>query len=163
VLVTAHRPENVDQSRHLEALVDAVEAVSRRIAVVWPLHPRTRNVLRHTNRLQRLPAAVRLIEPVSYLEMMQLERHAAVIATDSGGVQKEAFFYRVPCVTLRHETEWVELIEAGWNRLAPPTSGDAVANAVLSAIHTQGKDVHPYGTGDAAARIVARLQAELGT
>ena len=73
------------------------------IAVVWPLHPRTRNVLRHTNRLQGCRQQCISSDPVGYLEMVQLEKHAAVIATDSGGVQKEAFFYRVPCVTLRHE------------------------------------------------------------
>lgn len=163
VLVTAHRAENVDHPQHLHAIVDAVEAVSRRIKVVWPLHPRSRQTLQQTNRLERLSAAVRLIDPVGYLDMMQLEKHAAVIATDSGGVQKEAFFYGVPCVTLRHETEWVELIDAGWNRLAPPTSGETVAHAVLAAIGTRGQDVQPYGAGDAATRIVTRLCADLGT
>jgi UDP-GlcNAc3NAcA epimerase len=161
-LITVHRAENTDHPENLHAIVDAAEAVSRHLTVVWPMHPRTRKILTDTNRLQRLPAAIRLIDPVGYLDMVQLEKYAAVIATDSGGVQKEAFFYRVPCVTIRYETEWVELIEAGWNRLAPPTSGEAVAAAIVDAIDTRGDEVQPYGAGDAAQRIVARLGADLG-
>ena len=94
--------------------------------------------------------------------MVQLEKHAAVIATDSGGVQKEAFFHQVPCVTLRDETEWVELVDAGWNQLAPPVSEQAISTAVLAAIGTRGANIRPYGEGDAAQRIVQRLCVDLG-
>ena len=161
VLSTVHRAENTDNAQRLATIVDALEAVAAKLPVVWPLHPRTRGVLQRAGRLDRLAANLRLIDPVGYLDMVQLEKYAAVIATDSGGVQKEAFFYRVPCVTLRDETEWVELIDAGWNRLAPPTSPRAVAGAVLGAIGTHGADVRPYGEGDAAQRIVQRLLADL--
>ena len=108
-------------------------------------------------RIEALPAEVRLIDPVGYLDMVQLEKYAAVIATDSGGVQKEAFFYRVPCVTLRDETEWSELVAAGWNRLAPPVDAIAVHNAICHAMGQSGAEVQPYGDGDAAARIVKTL------
>ena len=161
VLATVHRAENTDRPQRLAAIVDALERIAGRLPVVWPLHPRTRGVLQAQGRLARLPASVRLIDPVGYLDMVQLEKHAAAIATDSGGVQKEAFFYRVPCVTLRDETEWVELVDAGWNRLAPPLQADTVADAVLAAIGTTGSDVQPYGTGDAAERIVQRLSRDL--
>ncbi len=162
VLATVHRAENTDDPRRLAAIVDALEVVAERLPVVWPVHPRTRGVLQRDGRLARLSPGVRLIEPVGYLDMVQLERHAAVIATDSGGVQKEAFFHGVPCVTLRDETEWVELLDSGWNRLAPPLSARAICDAVLGSIGTRGADIKPYGAGDAAQRIVQRLCADLG-
>ncbi len=111
------------------------------MTVVCPLHPRTRAVLQKAGRLDALAACVKLINPVVYLDMVQLEKFVALIATDSGGEQKEAFFYQVPCVTLRDETEWVELVEAGWNRLAPPMSAGAVAQAIAGALGQRGTDV----------------------
>jgi len=93
--------------------------------------------------------------------MVRLEMHAALIATDSGGVQKEAFFHGVPCVTLRDETEWLELVEGGWNRLAPPLTARSVADTLEAAIGTRGAPIAPYGNGDAAARIVQRLCDDL--
>lgn len=88
--------------------------------------------------------------------MLKLERHAAVIATDSGGVQKEAFFCQTPCVTLREETEWTELIDLNWNRLAPPTDGNAVAECILNAAGSRGdREAKPYGDGRAGHRIAS--------
>jgi UDP-GlcNAc3NAcA epimerase len=160
-LATIHRAENTDDAERLARIVDALESVAKRVAVVWPVHPRTRGVLRQSGRLSRPPAGMHLIEPVGYLDMLQLEKYAAVIATDSGGVQKEAFFHHVPCVTLRHETEWVELVDAGWNRLAPPTSAQTMGATLLAAIGTRGDNVKPYGDGDAAHRIVRRVCSDL--
>lgn len=161
-LATIHRAENTDHPERLAAIVDALVATSRQLPVVWPLHPRTRAVLQKAGRLEALSAKVMLIDPVGYLDMVQLEKFAALIATDSGGVQKEAFFYQVPCVTLRDETEWVELVEAGWNRLAPPVDADAVRRAIESALGQGGAAVQPYGAGNAAEQIVANLANGLG-
>ena len=98
------------------------------------------------------------MEPLGYKDMNILERHASLVATDSGGVQKEAYFHRVPCVTLRHETEWTELLELGWNRLARPGLDDLAA--ILGSVPPRGReDVSPYGDGRAADKIAATLGA----
>lgn len=157
VLATVHRAENTDSPRRLAAIVDALRRVAARCPVVWPLHPRTRGVLERSGDLVKLSREVHLIDPVGYLDMVQLEKYAALIATDSGGVQKEAFFYRVPCVTLRDETEWTELVDAGWNRLAPPTDSNSISEALLAAFGGQGTDIQPYGDGNSAHRICEAL------
>ena len=130
MLATIHRAENTDHTGRLLAIADALEAVAKTLPVVWPLHPRTRAALQKAGRLAQMEQRVTLIDPVGYIDMVQLEKFAAVIATDSGGVQKEAFFHQVPCVTLRDETEWVELVDAGWNKLVSPDSAQAIALAI---------------------------------
>ena len=121
------------------------------------MHPRTRGVLASLGLLDETERRLRVLPPIGYLDMAALERHAAVIVTDSGGVQKEAYFHRVPCVTLRTETEWVELVDAGWNVLCDPSDAEAIASTVRARVGTAGAAIEPYGTGDAAERIVAHL------
>jgi UDP-GlcNAc3NAcA epimerase len=133
--------------------------VAASMPVVWPVHPRTRALL--AARGIEADNSLRLISPVGYLDMVRLERHAAVIATDSGGVQKEAFFHGVPCVTLRDETEWTELVEAGWNRIVPPRLSAVIAEAIFSARGKFGLPISPYGNGTAAETIVATLAHDL--
>jgi len=160
VLATVHRAENTDDAGRLATLFAALGAVAAELPVVLPLHPRTRQRASAQGLLDALPAGLKLIEPVSYFNMLALERDARVIATDSGGVQKEAFFHRVPCVTLRTETEWVELVETGWNRLAPPADAASVAAAIHAAAALNRAALpwpDAYGDGDAAGRIAARL------
>lgn len=162
ILATVHRAENTDDPARLQAIISALRLSADILPVVWPLHPRTRAIMQRSGQLHVLGERVHLIEPVGYLDMVQLEKYAALIATDSGGVQKEAYFYRVPCVTLRDETEWEELIGAGWNRLAPPQDVNSIIKAIRHALGTHGRDVQLYGHGDAAAKIVARLVADIG-
>lgn len=109
VLATIHRAENTDDTDRLNTLVDALTIVARKRPVIWPIHPRTRQLLARRCRPEAALRGMHLLDPIGYLSMIELEKNAAAIATDSGGVQKEAFFHRVPCVTLRDETEWVEL------------------------------------------------------
>ncbi|MBV6422335.1 MAG: UDP-2,3-diacetamido-2,3-dideoxy-D-glucuronate 2-epimerase [Steroidobacteraceae bacterium] len=161
VLTTIHRAENTDVPERLMVIVDALIQVARQMSVVWPVHPRTRGALRQIGCLEKLSQHARLIDPVGYLDMVQLEKYAALIATDSGGVQKEAFFYRVPCVTLRDETEWVEIVDAGWNRLAAPQVVDNLVQTIEGAVGSTGQDVSPYGSGDAAEKIALRLASDL--
>ena len=159
VLATVHRQENTDDRDRLAAILGGLQRVSRELPVILPLHPRAKKQVAAFG-LNELLQGVRLTEPLGYLEMVALEKSAAVIATDSGGVQKEAFFYRVPCVTLRDETEWTELVEAGWNRLMPPEDPDRIASAIVDAVGRMGSDVEPYGDGRTAERIVERLSAD---
>ncbi len=162
ILATVHRAENTDDSARLAVIVSALSQAARTMPVIWPMHPRTRAVLQRSNLLDGLTASgVRVIDPVGYLEMVALEKHAALIATDSGGVQKEAYFYQVPCVTLRDETEWVELVESGWNRLAPPNDAEFLSVAIQEALGTRGHAVSLYGKGDAADKIAARLATDI--
>jgi UDP-GlcNAc3NAcA epimerase len=149
VLSTVHRAENTDDIHRLAAILEGFALLDRQ--VVLPLHPRTRKCMA-LNGL-KLSANVLAVDPVGYLDMVMLEKSAALIATDSGGVQKEAFFYRVPCVTLRDETEWVELVEAGWNRLASPSDAENILGTMNAALGSIGEDVQPYGDGGAAVRI----------
>ena len=153
VLVTVHRAENTDAPERLRTIVEALTRVADHMQVVWPLHPRTRAALQREGLLDSLGAKITLIDPQGYLAMVALERRATVIATDSGGVQKEAFFHKVPCVTLRDETEWIELVNSGWNRLAPPIDGRALADTIEGMRGHLGIEVEPYGKGDAAGKI----------
>ena len=160
VLATVHRAENTDDPSRLAACVEGLARAAAGRPVLLPLHPRTRGALERQGLLARAREALVLLEPVGYLDMLALERHAALVATDSGGVQKEAFFFRVPCVTLRGETEWVELVEMGWNRLADPVSAQAVAAAVEGALAGGGAAEPPpelYGGGRASERVAAAL------
>ena len=153
-LATIHRAENTDDGERLRAIVRALESIAADgLPVVFPMHPRTRKQVASFGI--HMPR-IRLLEPVSYLDMLCLEQNAHVILTDSGGVQKEAYWLRVPCVTLRDETEWVETVESGWNRLTGIDSERILAT--VRAVGTIDLDHPPlFGNGHAAERIVEVL------
>lgn len=161
VLATLHRAENTDDPDKLRKLIEGLALVARQLPVVLPLHPRTKSALERLGLFELAQRSLRLLPPLGYLDMVLLERSALVIATDSGGVQKEAYFHGTPCVTLRSETEWVELVDLGWNRIQPPTSPEAIADAVRSAAGKLGEPGSPYGDGRAAEKIVQALSADL--
>jgi UDP-GlcNAc3NAcA epimerase len=153
LLATVHRPYNTDVPENLHHILDALAQAGE--PVVFPVHPRTRARIAADPALRTLPPQLRLIDPVGYLDMLALEQNTRLLLTDSGGMQKEAYWLGVPCVTLRPETEWVETVAAGWNVLA-----GADKDAILHAIHHFRPPVaRPalYGDGHAAARMVARL------
>jgi len=147
-LATLHRPANTDHPDRLRAILGAFRRIGE--PVVFSCHPRTQKALRE--QAQQVPPNVQIIEPVGYLDMLQLESQARAILTDSGGVQKEAYFCGVPCITLREETEWVETVEAGWNQLV----GADPERIVAAATHVQIPAERPafFGDGQAARRIV---------
>lgn len=157
MLATVHRPANTDDSARLLIIMRALECLAADMTVVFPLHPRTRKRLAEIGFNSRA-SGLKVIDPVGYLDMIILEKNAALIATDSGGIQKEAFFHRVPCVTLRPETEWTELLRMGWNRLAPLDSSDGIVATVRAALLKHPAcDETPYGDGDSASKIVSCL------
>ncbi len=154
VLLTLHRAENVDDP---ERLASILTGLNLRLPVIFPVHPRTRGALDRAGL--GLPPNVVPIEPVGYLEMVALEASAEAIATDSGGVQKEAYLAGVPCITLRSETEWVETVAAGWNRVvdADPTAlGAALADEDFMRRDRPRPPL--FGDGEAARRIVGALE-----
>jgi UDP-N-acetylglucosamine 2-epimerase len=153
-LATVHRPSNTDDQAALERILDALAALD--LPVAFPMHPRAKLALASGDL--ETPANVRVTEPVGYLEMLALEKNAAVILTDSGGVQKEAYLLGVPCVTLREETEWPETLAGDWNVLA---GNDP--QRIVSAARRPRPDVEPapaFGDGHAAERIVEHLTHE---
>jgi UDP-GlcNAc3NAcA epimerase len=153
-LLTIHRAENTDDPARLAAIVRAINGRSDKKAVC-PLHPRTRKTLER-HGLSFGPH-VRTIEPVGYFEMLALEGACDFVVTDSGGVQKEAYFFRKPCMTLRESTEWVELVESGWNRLVG-ADGRRIS-AAFDTMRTPSNSDQLYGTGNAGTLICDRLLA----
>jgi UDP-GlcNAc3NAcA epimerase len=152
LLVTVHRPANTDHDENLSSILDALGET--REEVIFPAHPRTTQALERLGR--EVPANVRLLEPVSYVNMLELEKNARLILTDSGGMQKEAYFLGVPCVTLREETEWVETVEVGWNVLVG-ASKDRILQAVRH-FRPEGERANVFGDGRASERIARQLQ-----
>ena len=126
--------------------------------VILTLHPRTKNRIKE-HELGELLDPLLLTQPIGFLDMMMLERNAEIVLTDSGGVQKEAFLQGTPCVTVRDETEWVELLECGWNCLANPSCARAIIEAVESQTKIDKKRERPllYGDGHAAERIINHI------
>jgi UDP-N-acetylglucosamine 2-epimerase len=155
LLATVHRASNTDDPANLRAIVSALSDAGE--PVIFPVHPRTRKAMEAAGIAPG--DNVRVVEPVSYLEMLNLEQHARKILTDSGGVQKEAFWFAVPCITLRDETEWVETVETGWNTL---TGTDrARVTAAIAAPMPAGTPPQVYGDGKAAERIAGILKEEV--
>lgn len=158
ILATVHRAENTDDESRLRAIFTALADIGRDCEIVMPLHPRTRRALNSTSWFVPSPG-LKIIEPIGYLDMVMLEMHSRLVVTDSGGIQKEAYFHGVPCVTLRGETEWVELVRAGWNTLVLPTDTAVVVAALRLALGRAQPaiGVELYGDGCAARVIVDDL------
>jgi UDP-GlcNAc3NAcA epimerase len=145
-LATLHRAENTDDRRALARAVRYLDAATREAPVVLPLHPRTRAAVAGFGLAL---GAIRAVDPVSYLDMTALLDGCSRVLTDSGGLQKEAYFLRKPCVTLRDVTEWHETVEAGWNRLWG------------NADYRPRQEIAAYGDGHAAEKVIDLLAAEL--
>ncbi len=153
VLATIHRQENTDNPVKLHDIITGLNLINKEVQMVVPLHPRTRNILQQLN----LKPAFTIIDPVGYFDMIMLLKHCKLVVTDSGGVQKEAFFFGRHCITLREQTEWVELVEHGFNRIVG-TNTDLLLEA-FQYFSSKKSDftVDLYGSGRAAERAVGEV------
>ena len=147
-VATFHRAENVESGERLTQIAAFLKSEARVRPIILPLHPRTREALR-TAEISLDSETLKTIEPLGYLDMCQLLRGAEIVITDSGGLQREAYFHRVPCITLRNETEWSETVEFGWNRMWNVPE------------YLPRRDIPDYRVENAAARIVEVLRASL--
>lgn len=156
-LATVHRPENTDNKDKLSSIVKALQILD--LPVIFPVHPRTRKAVAQCNDLTiKQYNNVLFIEPVSYRDMLVLEKNAKKILTDSGGIQKESYWLKVPCITLREETEWVETIKADWNILVG-TNKEKIINAVKQ-VEPKGPQGNYFGDEKTAGRIVKILASK---
>lgn len=156
LLCTVHRAENTDSQERLCQIAQAWTEIAASERIVIPLHPRTRIYLEKYNLLATLQQQpnILLTDPLGFLDMVMLERNARIILTDSGGIQKEAYFHKTPCITLREETEWTETIESGWNQLAGFHAKDIIKCLSTS---NDRKEIQEYGDGNTAQKILDLL------
>jgi UDP-N-acetylglucosamine 2-epimerase len=161
-LLTVHRAYNADEPEHLSRILAALPKLG--YPVIFPVHPRTRKMIAQLNLPNPLGAAgskVMMLEPLGYFDMLALEEHARAILTDSGGMQKEAYFLAVPCLTLRPETEWVETLSAGWNKLVG-TDTEQIVEAARNVTRPTSEPERIFGQGDSSERIRLSLEASRG-
>lgn len=154
-LCTIHRAENTDDIDRLSSILGALNEIARTLPVVLPLHPRTAKIIAR----EKIKLAFQPLEPVGYFDMIELLKSTELVLTDSGGLQKEAFFFGKPCITLRDETEWVELVENGYNVLTGADRESILKQASLMRNRKMNFDRNLYGNGSASANIVELVMA----
>jgi len=154
ILSTIHRAENTDDPNRLKSIFSAFDKISEDIPIILPLHPRTRKII-STLRLET--GKIKIVEPVGYLEIIWLLQNCSLVMTDSGGMQKEAFFFHKPCVTLRDETEWVELVDNGYNMAAGADSNVIYSSYQKMKIKSLDFDKKFYGNGNASEVIIQEI------
>ena len=156
VLATIHRAENTDNTVRLKSIFDGFEKIGKEVPIILPIHPRTRKTIETLDL--KASDSIKIIDPVSYLEMIYLLKSCILVMTDSGGLQKEAFFFKKPCITLRDETEWVELVEHGFNMLAG-AEAEKIYRAYKAIFETVlDFEIELYGDGTAGEKIVDCLK-----
>ncbi len=163
ILVTIHRAENTDNFNNLKNIWDALNTIAKKgIKVFFPIHPRTKKAVNNYG-FSVISENLIVSKPISYLEMVALEKNAKLIITDSGGVQKEGYFFETPCIIPRQETEWIELVDAGFNKLTGADK-DRIVEEVLQLFYLENLNFENsfsfYGKGDASEKIVKILLEE---
>ena len=155
ILLTLHRPYNVDNIQKLQNIFSALKQTKR--FIVLPVHPRSRKMIESTNTI--IPENISIIEPLGYLDFIFLQKHSEKIITDSGGIQKEAYLNGIPCITIRPETEWIETVKAGWNVLV----GDKKDQLIEYCLHFNPSHNRPryFGDGNSSKTIISILESHL--
>ena len=155
ILLTLHRPYNVDNIQKLQNIFSALKQTKR--FIVLPVHPRSRKMIESTNTI--IPENISIIEPLGYLDFIFLQKHSEKIITDSGGIQKEAYLNGIPCITIRPETEWIETVKAGWNVLV----GDKKDQLIENCLHFKPSHNRPryFGDGNSSKKIISILESHL--
>lgn len=157
ILSTIHRAENTDNPRRLKNIVEALCDIGKSQVVVFPCHPRTEKQLKQNDLWNKLTDIIKVTQPVGYLDMLVLEMKAFKIMTDSGGVQKEAYLFGIPCITMRDETEWVETVNDGWNVLAGADKRKIIET--IDEFKPKCKQTNVFGKGDASQNIAHILSS----
>ena len=155
ILLTLHRPYNVDNIHKLQNIFSALKQTKK--FIVLPVHPRSRKMIESTNTI--IPENISIIEPLGYLDFIFLQKHSEKIITDSGGIQKEAYLHGIPCITIRPETEWIETVKAGWNVLV----GDKKDQLIENCLHFKPSHNRPryFGDGNSSKKIISILESQL--
>lgn len=158
-LVTIHRAENTDYEYRLKKILELLEMLSEDFPILFPVHPRTLHSFQKVGLLNKLTSnkKIRLLDPLGYKEMTTLQKYCKSIISDSGGVQKEAFFHKKTCFIVRDETEWIELVDAGWNVLLTQDIFDQAYNLITGYTDSSRKNISPYGDGNAAKIILSTI------
>jgi UDP-GlcNAc3NAcA epimerase len=158
ILSTCHRAENTNDPYRMKEILSALSQIAVNMHVIMPLHPRTRKLVFEYG-LNHYLNNLTVIEPLQFLDMIALVQSASLIITDSGGIQKEAYFYKVPCITLRNETEWVETVKLGWNKLVCASKDNIINEANMMINYKKNSEISefPYGNGEAARIIINNL------
>jgi UDP-GlcNAc3NAcA epimerase len=159
-LATLHRAENTDDSKRLKPILKALNEIGKDTPIILPLHPRTKKMMKVYHLFPK-GQCIKLIEPVSYFDMLVLEKNARAILTDSGGIQKEAYWLKVPCFTLRDETEWVETVKSGWNTLVG-TEAERIVGEVSHKKRKVLSEIRAFGDGKASQKIIRILARHFG-
>jgi len=157
ILATIHRAENTDNRAYLNNIFSSLKNISTDTHIIFPLHPRTKKMV---EQFHISLEGIDIIDPVSYKTMISLLSNACIVITDSGGLQKESYFAKVPCITIRDETEWIETLENGWNRLVSPNDCNTIENTIerlLQLDFTEKIYLESYGNGNAATKIIDAL------
>ncbi len=156
ILATIHRAENTDDPKRLTSIFNALSKISNEIPIILPLHPRTKKIISNS-QLTTKNSQLIFIEPIGYLEMIYLLKTCSLVMTDSGGLQKEAFFFEKPCVTLRDETEWVELVENSFNKVIGADEEKIISGYQEMIQIRNNYDINLYGNGEASKKIITEL------